>query len=99
MIKPTEIDDIYTSYIIELTGTLHTGTAHIKRRITSSVMITMSVADPMQSYFYSKIESLDIKSLLEAYDMHYQMPFVLQGAVITGASIVSYSNNPMCKCL
>lgn len=93
------VDNVCTSYIIELTGILHIGAAHIKRQITSSVMVTMSVADPMQCYFYSKIESLDFKSLLEAYGIHYQLPFVLQGAVITGASIASYSNNPLCKCL
>ena len=84
--------------ISELTGTMHLGTVHISRRITSTAMITMSAASIQQCYFYSKIDSLDINSLLEAYGIYYQLPVVLQGAVIHGASIASYSNNPLRKC-
>lgn len=80
--------------IVEINAKVHLGTVHVKRRITSDAMITLSLRDVQQSYFYSKMSSADLKSILDSYGIHYQIPIVLHGAEISGAGIVSYSNNP-----
>ena len=88
---------LFLQTVAEFSGNVHFGVVHPKRRLISTGMITLSILDAQQSYFYSKISSLDIKSVFEAYGVNYQIPMVLQSVVINGDAIASYSNNLLRK--